>query len=94
MKETNKFPVDLLVSSLTKIQTIISCKERESKQEVKREENAQKVLQIEEKKNFYRKVSEASLNFLSVQTSNEDLSAQILNYFEEIEGISQKCSFF
>lgn len=31
MKETNKLPVDLLVSSLTKIQTIISFKERESK---------------------------------------------------------------
>ena len=94
MKETNKLPVDLLVSSLTKIQTIISCKERESKQEVKREEIAQKILQIEEKKNFYSKVSEASLNFLSKQSSNEDFCVQILNYFEEIKDVSQKNSSF
>ena len=37
LKESNKLPVDLLVSSLAKIQTIISYKERESKEEVKRE---------------------------------------------------------
>lgn len=47
LKESHRLPVDLLVSSLTKIQTIISSKERESKEETKKEEIARKVMQIE-----------------------------------------------
>jgi hypothetical protein len=65
LKGSSKLPVDLLVSSLTKIQTVISCKERASQAELKKEEMIRQLSQIEEKKSFYRKAAEKSLLFLS-----------------------------